>query len=600
VRWKDVAAYLLFQKEVRRDPFAGAAHLLVVYGFIVLFVGTCLVFLEHDTPLHFFYGWFYRIASLLIDLGGVAFLAGLSMFLWRRHFVKRTPILKEWWVASLTWLLFAIGISGFLLEGARIARDMPAFERWSIVGYSLALSLRSLGLADASLLGLHRVLWVGHAVLCVAFFGLLPWQFFSHMAYGAVSWGRRTTRRLSTLPAPSLGQPPGATRWADLSKVDLLQTDACTTCGRCVEVCPASAAGKPLKPREVVLGIRAALDSGPDGVIADWVSDDAIWSCTTCAACNASCPVGIDIYGKIVELRRGRVETGIVPEAAEQLFESTAADANPFGRSRGDRETWLWEVNAPVAAENEPIELLYWIGCAGSFDPDGQSVARSMIKILKSLGVNYRVLGGRERCTGDPARRLGEEALFREQAAYNLGAFHEHRVKKILTHCPHCWNTFRNEYPALDGDASGPAWTVQHHSEFLAEMIAAGRLQPTPLAEERVTFHDPCYLGRGNGVTEPPREILRRLQPLPVVEMPRNRERSFCCGAGGGTMWVDVPGAERVENLRAQEAAATGAGVVVTGCPFCKVMLRTGLEANGAGAVKVRDLSELVADAEGL
>lgn len=601
INWKSVLDYVLFQAEIRLDPFAGAAHLLVFYGFLVLFWGTCLVFLEHDTPLHFYYGWFYQLASLVIDLGGLAFLVGLGMFLWRRHAATESFILREWWVASLTWLLFAIGITGFLLEATRIAETLPAFERWSIVGYSLAALLRAVGISGPTALAWHRGLWLSHAALCTAFFALLPWQFFSHMVFGLASWVSRSRLPFSQLPVTSLDTVPGARLWSDFAQADLLQTDACTTCGRCVSVCPATAAEKPLKPRSVVLGIRAALDHPSHPFVSEWVRDDALWSCTTCAACNSVCPVGIDIYGKIVELRRGRVETGIVPDAAEQLFDAVAERSNPFGRPNADRMLWARGLDVPEAAENEPIGVLYWVGCAGSFDADGQSVSRSMFKILKHLGVNFRVLGCRERCTGDPARRLGEEGLFREQAAQNLEVFQRHGVKKILTHCPHCWNTLRNEYPQVAvGAGQTASWTVQHHSEFLAEMMADGRLRPAQLPNETITFHDPCYLGRGNGVTAPPRDLLRTLQPLPIVEMPRHGENSFCCGAGGGTMWVDVHGKDRVEHLRSREAAGTGATTVVTGCPFCKVMLRTGLEATSSRPMSVRDLSELVVLAEGL
>ncbi len=620
--WRAALNYVLFQEQIRRDPFAGVAHLLVTYGFLILFWGTCLVFLEHDTPLHFFYGGFYQAASLVIDLGGVAFLVGLGMFLWRRHGKSHSFVLKEWWVASLTWLLFAIGVSGFLLEATRIAENLPAFERWSVAGYSLAVVLRAGGISGPTALTWHRGLWFSHAALCVIFFALLPWQFFSHMTYGLASWLQRRRVPSSQLPVPVMAAAPGVSEVQDFSAWELLQTDACTTCGRCVSVCPAAAAGKPLKPRSVVLGIRAAMDDGFDfvsvkrspphpnplprgggegtepqavGRLSDYVRDESLWSCTTCAACNSVCPVGIDVYGKIVELRRGRVETGVVPEAAQQVFESVAEKSNPFGRPNADRMLWARGLDVPEAKPDEPVELLYWVGCSGSFDADGQSVSRAMVKILKHLGVNFRVLGCRERCTGDPARRLGEEGLFREQAERNRETLQSHGVKKILTHCPHCFNTFRNEYPQL-GNA---AWTVQHHSEFLAGAVSQGRLQ-SPLSSERMTYHDPCYLGRGNGVTEPPRDVLQKLQPQPIVEMPRNREESFCCGAGGGTMWVDIPGEERVEHLRSKEAAATGASTVVTGCPFCKVMLRTGLEATAATSVRVQDLAELVVQAEGL
>ena len=342
----------------------------------------------------------------------------------------------------------------------------------------------------------------------------------------------------------------------------------------------------------VVLAVRNAMDAGPDASPMAWLSDDTLWSCTTCGACDEVCPVGIDIYHKIVDLRRSRVEEGVVPETAERVFESVAAAHNPFGRANSERLQWTQGQDVPVAEADEPVELLYWIGCAGSFDSEGQSVSRSMVKILKSLGIKYKILGCGERCTGDPAHRLGEEGLFQEQVAANIETLRKHRVRKILTHCPHCLNSFRNEYP----QANGEAWEVVHHTQFLAELLAQGRLTLAQKNTERVTFHDPCYLGRGNGIVDAPRQALAHVVATEPVEMPRHGAESFCCGAGGGTMWVDVPGQTRVEHLRAKEAAATGATTVVTGCPYCKVMLRTGLDAVTAKPPRVKDLAELVAE----
>jgi Fe-S oxidoreductase len=252
----------------------------------------------------------------------------------------------------------------------------------------------------------------------------------------------------------------------------------------------------------------------------------------------------------------------------------------------------------PVAREGEAIELLYWVGCAGSFDPDGQAVSRAMVKILNHLGVKYRVLGRRERCSGDPARRMGEEGLFQELARDNIARFGSHHVQNILTQCPHCFNTFKNEYPEL-----GATFRVEHHSEFLARMLHDGRLKlPRGGSDQSITFHDPCYLGRVNGQTQAPRVVLNVLPSTLLVEMPRSGENSFCCGAGGGSMWLDTKGAERVENLRAKEAAATGAATIATGCPFCKSMLKAGVQSLDpqAAVPQVRDLAELVIEAEGL
>ena len=594
--------YLTFHRQLLRDRFAGVAHLLIFYGFFILFIGTCMVFLEHDTPLHFFYGRFYLVASLIIDLGGVAFLIGLLMFLYRRLFGNSPRILRRFYVSALLWLLLAITVTGFLLEGARIAVDRPDFERWSVAGYAIGLGLNAVDIKGDAALRLHRFCWVVHAILCVAFFGLLPWRFFSHVVYSAVSWALRTRRPCSTLRAVDLGaqthspQVPGASNWQDLTWIDLLQADACTTCGRCNEVCPAHTAGKPLHPRDVVLGIREAMDLSESQNLQSLINADVLWSCTTCGACNNACPVGIEVYDKIVEIRRGAVEAGVIPTAASACFESCTDEFNPFRKANADRMNWASGLNVPVAEEGRPIELLYWVGCAGSFDPDGRSVSRSMIKILNHLGVSYRVLGTRERCTGDPARRMGEEGLFQELAQDNIATLNNHGVRRILTHCPHCFNSFRNEYPQVN-DVS---FEVEHHTQFLARMIAEGKLKVSNNVDQKVTFHDPCYLGRGNNETQAPRRVLSSLPQLAQVEMPHHGRESFCCGAGGGSMWIDVRGENRVENIRAQEAADTGADTVVTGCPFCKGMLIAGRESLEREEIGVCDVSELVVQAEGL
>jgi Fe-S oxidoreductase len=400
---------------------------------------------------------------------------------------------------------------------------------------------------------------------------------------------------LAQLRTPLLTETaPGAPNLQALDWNDLLHADACTTCGRCNEACPATAANKPLRPREIVLGIRAALtdsDGLPDSSdLSARFDPEALWSCTTCGACNEVCPVGIDVYGKIVELRRARVEQGDIPDQAEAVLESTANAYNPFGKENSQRLAWAQGLDLPVAEPGEEVELLYWIGCAGSFDPEGQSVSRAMVSILDRLGIRYRILGCRERCTGDPARRIGEEGLFQQCARENIATLAGHAVKTVLTHCPHCFNTMKNEYPEF-----GASFSVEHHTEFLARMLSEGRLDGIE-GLDSVTFHDPCYLGRGNGETEAPRTVLEKLTEA-HIEMPRQGRESFCCGAGGGSLWLDIAGRDRIENIRAREAAETGAKTVATGCPFCKVMLEAGRQAlPDQGAFVVKDLAELVAE----
>ena len=595
MRLRAIAGYLVFHEQLRRDRFAGIAHLLTVYGFVVLILGTTIVFLEHQTPLHFFFGTFYRLASLVIDLGGLVFIVGLLMFLWRRHISRADQLLQTWWMASLAWLLLVIAVSGFFLEGARIATAMPDFERWSAIGYALALILHAAGFSAQDALVWHRLLWGFHAFVCVLFFALIPWPFFAHIVYGAASWSARSRRPLAQLRTPRLMETPsGAIDVQALDWNDLLHADACTTCGRCNTACPATASNKPLRPREIVLGIREALtdcDGVPSGGdLPARFDPDALWSCTTCGACNEVCPVGIDVYGKIVELRRARVEQGEIPDQAEAVFESTANTFNPFGKDNSQRLAWAHGLKPPVAEPDEEIELLYWIGCAGSFDPDGQSVSRAMIAILDRLGIRYRILGCRERCTGEPARRIGEEGLFQQCARENIATLSGHAVKTVLTHCPHCFNTMKNEYPEF-----GASFSVEHHSQSLARMHAEGKLEGIE-GLESATYHDPCYLGRGNGVTQEPRAVIKGMTDA-YVEMPRHGRESFCCGAGGGSLWLDIAGSDRIENIRAREAAETGAKAVITGCPFCKIMLEAGRQSLGdQDTLVVKDLAEFVAE----
>ena len=593
-RVSNLLRFMTFHERLLEDRYAGIAHLLVFYGFCILFVGTCLVFLESETPLHFFYGRFYELASLVIDLGGLIFMVGLGMFLGRRYPEREGRWLKRWWVNALGILLFVIGLSGFFLEGARIAIDLPEFERWSPVGYSLALGLQSVGIDGDRAETLHTFLWAGHAAVCIVFFALLPWMFFGHIVYGAASVSWRKGRPLAQLRTPALSEAESGTLGPmGFSSRDLLQADACTTCGRCNAVCPAEAAGKPLRPREVVLELRSASrrwsgDSTEENLE---VSDHTIWSCTTCGACNEACPVGIDIFDKIVELRRGHVEAGDVPDPAATVFEQTLSDFNPFGKPNSERLAWSTAPGLKVAVPGEKIPLLYWVGCAGSFDAEGSSVSRAMVRVLDHLQIPYRVLGTEERCTGDPARRMGEEGIFQDCARHNIEKFVEHGVERILTHCPHCFNTLKNEYGEF-----GAQLEVEHHTQFLDRQIREGHLDLVERSAGELSFHDPCYLGRGNDDVESARNVLDAFSSGERREMPRHGKQSFCCGGGGGSLWLDEKGRERIEDIRAREAEET-APTVVTGCPYCKTMLEAGassLEENHA--LRVTDLAEWVAE----
>ena len=583
-----LAGYLATHRTIRRDPYAGWMHALTFYGFAILLVATTLVGIQHHGGVTFLTGRVYLVFSLGADLGGAAFCAGIGMALWRRRSPKAHGRLQRQPVTTATlWGLMVLGVSGFLVEGARIAQDFPPFEVWSPVGYALAKGMAGAGLGGEAL---HRALWVGHAALVIVFLAVVPLTVLRHILLAAVSVARPAGRPgvLWTPTAPAVGA-------ADLPafrQVDLMQADACLTCGLCTTVCPAEAAGKPLSPRAVVLGLRAHLDH-PETALHRQVPDEAVWSCTTCHACDAVCPADIRILDKIVTMRRGRVAEGEVPASASAALEAAAQKFNPFDRPNSARMEWAAGLDVPVVKDGEEAELIYWVGCAGAFDPAGREVSRAMVRILNQIQTPYRLLGCGERCTGDPARRLGEEGLWRELAGHNRRTFAAHRVKTILTHCPHCANGFQNEYPAL-----GPMPRVLHHSEWLLEQIAAGAIRLKAGGAERVTFHDPCYLSRAIGETEAPRAVLDGMFDGRRTEMQPHGEKSFCCGGGGGQMWLDVRGETRVETVRAGHAEETGAQVVATGCPFCRVMMEAGRTAlpEGQGRWRVQDIAEIVAE----
>lgn len=580
--------YLAGHRKIGADRFAGIMHWLVFWGFIVLLIATTLVGIQHHFQLIFLTGWTYLLFSLAADLGGLAFCAGIGMALWRRLWRIEARLQRSRVHAAVLWLLLAIGVSGFVLEGARIlAWDFPAFEVWSPIGYACALAMSWLG-ADSAVT-LHLALWVLHAALVIVFFVAVPVTILKHILLGAYSVAFPAGRP-GLLHAPA--EPvAGAVDLPHLRALDWMQADACLTCGLCTQVCPAEAAGKPLSPRSVVLGLRAHLDAAAVP-LTQQVADDALWSCTACNACDVACPINIHIVDKIVALRRGRVATGELPEPAAEALESTAQKFNPFGRANSARMEWASGLNISVARDDEAIELLYWVGCAGAFDPAGSEVARAMVRILNHARISFRVLGCAERCTGDPARRLGEEGLWRELADENRRTFGRHGVQTILTHCPHCFHALGNEYAAL-----GPMPRVLHHTQWLREKLADGTLK-VRAGVEPITFHDPCYLGRVNGETAAPRSVLDMLAPGRQVEMADHGQRSFCCGGGGGQIWLDVKGRTRVETIRAEHVEATGAATVATGCPFCRVMLEAGRGSLPArqGNWRVRDLAELVAE----
>ena len=609
----------LQMKTLLRDRSAGLMHSAVYFGFLVLFLGTVTLEIDHLLPanLKFLEGRVYQGYSFVLDAFALVFLAGLAWAAARRY-VQRPWRLRSKSKAEDAWILVtlaAIGVTGLAVEAARISvAGRPDFEVWSFAGYVLSYLVPSSGAS-----GVHQALWLAHAASFLAFLVVLPSTKLRHIVTSPanmyLSARERPVGAMREVPdlqvAMETGEidSVGTATIAEFTWKQLLDTDACTVCGRCTSVCPANATGKPLDPREIVLKlgeVAAATGepvvAGPVGVdrgisvttdrVFERITPEELWACTTCRACDDICPVNIEILDKILDMRRylSLMEADF-PTELGKTYVSMENSSNPYGMAQSARADWAKELDFEVKMLGEPgveAEYLYWVGCAGSFDDRNRKVTLATARLLHEAGVDFAVLGPRERCTGDPARRTGNEFVFQGLALQNIETLNDLGVTKIITQCPHCFNTLGNEYPQFGGD-----YELIHHSELLMRLVEEGRIEPKSNGQT-ITYHDPCYLGRHNDVYLAPREVLSQVGE--TVEMVRCGTDSFCCGAGGGRMWMEEHTGKKVNVERSEEAVATGADVVATGCPFCYIMMDDGVKEIGAEGVEVKDLAMLLAE----
>jgi Fe-S oxidoreductase len=615
----------------RRDGVAGAAHLAVFYGFVVLFIGTGILAFQDDVaePLlgwTFWEGPFYLGYSLFLDVFGFALLAGLLVLCGKR--LSRPPRLDYGRVDGRIgdynrgryvvgdWLfvgaLLFLGVTGFLLEALRIAETDPSFERWAPFGWLVGQGLQEVGVGGEAASAAHFRTWWVHGVAALAFVAAIPFTKAVHMLAAPASVATRDEwagRRLQPLPEGAKAEEVGVGVVADLSPTYLLQLDACTKCGKCHAACPAAATGYPLSPRDLVLdlreqaegtyGARSALGVAPlygpeAGIVGATIRPETIWSCMQCMACVEICPVGIEHVPIINHLRRRLVDLGEMDPLLQGTLETIYESGNSFGEQKRKRGRWAKGLEFEVKdARKEPVELLWFVGDYASLDPRNVRVSQTLARILHHAGVDFGILYEAERNAGNDVRRAGEEGLFTDLAQSNIEAISGCEFERILTSDPHSFNTIRNEYPPLGG-----SWEVLHHTELLLELLESGAIAPARSLGHRVTYHDPCHLGRYNGVYDAPRQVLAGIG-CELVEMPRNRDNSFCCGAGGGRIWMselkqgDAP---RPSESRIHEAIALGSvDYFVTACPKDVTMYEDAIKTSGhQGEIELRELSELV------
>ncbi len=609
-RLRALAAYGLGQARVVRSPFAGTMHLLLYAGFVTLFIGTLLIAVQEDLRVHFLYGDFYRFYSLILDLFGVVALVGLAGLAWRRY-GRRPAALDSHADDALTLAgLAVILVTGYLIEGLRMGVTEvsvnPDLARWSPVGLLTARALLGLGVPLDAFPPLHRGLWWFHAILVFAWLGYWAWSKMSHVFLAPANAFLRPQRPFGALrPIADFKDPAqlGLETFANLSFRERLSADTCIHAGRCQDSCPAYVSGKPLNPKALTVNLQRLAARARDGQAAEAeaavlteqaLSEEGVWACTTCGACNYHCPVLVEPMDAIAGMRRNLVlAKGKVPPTAQAALLNIQKRGHPWAGTKLTRTDWMEGLGVPLLADKPDAEVLFWVGCSGALVERNVRTTRAMAGLLQQAGVNFAVLGDEETCTGDPARRLGNEFLYQQQARKNLKTFGAYNVKKVVATCPHCFHTLRNEYPMLGGDLE-----VVHHTEFLAELVAQGRLQPAQVTAQTVTYHDPCYLGRYNRVYDPPRDVVSALGGVRQVEMPRCREKGFCCGAGGGHAFMEEQGGLRINYLRSQEALDTGADVLVSACPFCLQMFDEGVKAvGGEGRMQTLDVAELLEQA---
>jgi Fe-S oxidoreductase/nitrate reductase gamma subunit len=605
---------VLAHRRFLRDPYPGMMHLIIFWGFVILLLAAAIDAVTHYIIGHIngaTYLWF----SLIVDIGGLLVLVGIIMAAYRRYIWRpeRLNTLLDDDIGLA--LLAAILITGFMVEGLRQAATEltlhPDWAVWSPGGLVFAKAFA--GMSQNSLLFWHRFFWWFHSVLTIGaiiYVGLV----FSKLQHIVVSPLNIFFRSLGPIgvPAPinienAESEPLGVGDIKDFTWKQLLDLDACTNCGRCQDACPAWATGKPLSPRKVVQDLKVHMlkaanhqanqpDNAPT-LVGEAPSEAEIWACTTCGACQETCPVYVEHIVKIIDLRRNLVMAqSKMPETAQLMLRNMQSRGHPWAgiqslRLRGD---WTSGLELKILAEGDNADTLFWVGCTGALAERNVAATLSMTRVLKAGGVDFAVLGEAETCCGDPARRAGYEFQFQIMAEQNIEIFKSYNIKEIITSCPHCYNIIKNEYPRYGGD-----FKVVHYTQLIADLIKQGKLKLTRELNSILTYQDPCYLGRYNRVYLEPRRILQAIPKTKLKEMGRSRDTSFCCGGGGGHMWIEEQaGTTKINQMRIEDVLKTGAEIVVTACPYCLQMFEEGIEHKEMkDSLKARDLVELVESA---
>ena len=669
----------LIHRRFLRDPYPGLIHFLIFWGAIVFLLGAFVDFVTHygvsrvveGEVVHGLVGIPYLGLSFIVDALGIGVIVGVLIATFRRYIQRPDRLDNKLENAIALSLIFVIVLTGFIIEGLRIAYFTanplafqeiypafgpynPSWEVWSPGGWVFAQMFG--GVSGGVLLLAHKSLWWFHTVLGLGaiIYVALTFSSLSHIVVAPFNVLFRSSRPKGALVPIGLEEAEtfGVAKINDFTWKQLLDLDSCTRCGRCQDICPAYLSGKPLSPKKVIQDLKQHwLEVAPslvvenvkntngngDGklltlkkmmqtldrytfvvgpalltkislikkgngngekhevsMIGDVITQEVIWDCTTCRACQEVCPVFVEHIDKIIDMRRNLVlEQAEMPETAEMALRCIEERGHTCKGTTYCRTDWCEGLDAKLISDDKDVEILYFVGCSAALEVRNMKVSAAFGKILKAAGVNFGILGEEENCCGEPARRMGNEYLFQMQAMKNIETFKRYGIKKIVVTCPHGYNTLKNEYPQIGG-----VLEVIHHSQFIAELIQQGRLKLKNGLGEKITYHDACYLGRHNDIYEEPRRIVKAIPGAQFNEMARRRSKSFCCGAGGGHMWMEESVGTRISEMRTEQALGTRSSVLATACPFCLQMFEDAIKAKEATeSIRAMDIAELVAGA---
>jgi len=610
-RLKTTFAVTLANFRIWREAYPGSMHFLILWGTLLLLLGKIIRLFSYPVGITTPPQDIFLYASFISEVGGVLILVGGCLAIYRRYIQKpsRLDTLPD--DTLIFGWAFIILLTGYMAKGYRIAiSEVPPQDwfLWSPIGYFFSFAFPTfMTEARNEILVWHRAIL--HVLPAFVFFAyiFISRSRMQHVWLSPINIFFRTLKSKGALQLLNIetAENYGASKIENFTWKQLLDLDSCTRCGRCQDQCPAYLSEKPLTPKKVILDLKEhlydvyripflkkPLESRPD-MITDVITEDVVWSCTTCRACQEACPVYIEHIDKIIDMRRSLVlEQAKIPETGEAALKCIETRGHSCRGTTATRTDWTEGLEVTTLTDNNNVDIVYWVGCAAALEDRNMKVAKAMTKILKTAGINFAILGLEETCCGEPARRMGNEYLFQMQAMKNIEILKNYNTKKIVATCPHCFNTLKNEYPQLGGE-----FEVVHHSQYIAELLQKGSIKLSNMQKEKFTYHDSCYLGRHNDIYEQPREIIQQLTNSKPVEMSRSKQTGFCCGGGGGRFWMEERIGKRISEMRIEQVMETDANIVASACPYCLQMFEDAIKAKEVEEkLKAFDIAELVAE----